>query len=170
MARQRSMKMFVPIDINFLTFEEVKDIYDEEGVIGVGVVIVMLLHLLQFRGGIAKLRDVKVLAYQMRKKHSYLLHIINDYRMFRVTPDGQSFYSPYLREAFKLVTEIVTDDDYYQGVCRRQTEQKTASQVASRRRGDSSHDSSGDSSGHSMTKAVAKKMKVLIIRQLARTL
>ena len=170
MARQRSMRMFVPIDINFLTFEEVKDIYDEEGVIGVGAVIVMLLHLLQFKGGIAKLRDVKVLAYQMRKKHSYLLHIINDYRMFRVTPDGQSFYSPYLREAFKLVTEIVTDDDYYQGVCRRQTEQKTAPQVASRRRGDSSHDSSGDSSGHSMTKAVAKKMKVLIIRQLARTL
>ena len=31
MARQRSMRMFVPIDINFLTYEEVKDIYDEEG-------------------------------------------------------------------------------------------------------------------------------------------
>ena len=44
--------------------------------------------------------------------------------LFRVTPDGQSFYSPYLREAFKLVPEIITDDDNYQGICRAKRSRK----------------------------------------------
>ena len=66
--------------------------------------------------------------------------------------------------------EIETDDDYYQGFYPRQTEQKTAPQMASRRGGDSSHDAV-------VTRVVTRvatqwrtqlqKMKVLIIKQLA---
>ena len=81
----------------------------------------LLLQLLRFRGGIASPTDLKTLAVPLRKRKAYLLHIVTDYRMFRVTPDGQSFHSPYPREVMRLVIETDTADDYYQSTDNRQT-------------------------------------------------
>ena len=72
-----------------------------------------MLQLLRFRGGIASLTDLTALAVPQRKRKAYLLHIVTDYRMFRVTPDGQSFYSPYLQKIMKLKPVIETDNGYY---------------------------------------------------------
>ena len=41
--------------------------------------------------------------------------------LFRITPDGQSFYSPYLRKIMKLKLVIETDKDYYSRVIERPT-------------------------------------------------
>ena len=108
---KRSMGMFVPFDINIMTYSVLKDIVDEESSEGLGAAAALLLHLDKFPSGIAKLRSTNVVAAQIHKKNSYLRHIINDYRMFRLTPDGQSFYSPYLREIMRLKPYVETADD-----------------------------------------------------------
>ena len=132
MKRNSYSYSFIPIYSYFMDYEPVKEIVDVEGSDGLGVVLSLLLHLLRYRGGIAKLTDLKTLAVPMRKRKAYLLHIVNDYRMFRLTPDGLSFYSPYLREVMKLVLEIMAEEDYYQSVNGLQTGQETGREKASK--------------------------------------
>ena len=110
--------------------------------------LALLLHLLKSRGGIAKLRDVNIVAAQIHKRSTFMCRILNDHHRFRVTPDALSFYSPYLRETMKLAPETGTDDYCYHGIRRCQTEQKTASSMVSQHRDDSSH--------HAMANTVAK--------------
>ena len=125
----------------------------------------LLLQLLRFRGGIASPTDLKTLTVPLRKRKAYLLHIVTDYRMFRVTPDGLSFYSPYLREVMKLVLEIETADDYYQSTNNRQTWHDNAPSKASKRVGKSF---ANDLQMNSKSFANEfRKKEVLIIRQLA---
>ena len=128
---------FIPFYSYFMDYAPVKEIVDREGADGLGAVTALLLQLLKFRGGIASLSDLKTLAVPLRKRKAYLLHIVTDYRMFRVTPDGLSFYSPYLRKVMKLVLEIETANDYYHSTNNRQTGQDNAPSTASKRVGKS---------------------------------
>ena len=86
------------IDEDFMDNTIVKDIMDEESAKGLGAVMGLLLQLIMFDDGIARLSYIKPLAALLQTSYGYMLHIIKDYRMFRLTPDRRSFYSPYLRK------------------------------------------------------------------------
>ena len=99
MNMKRSMGMFVPFDINIMTYDILKDIVDEESSEGLGAVAALLLHLTKFEDCIAKLSDVDYVGAQIHKRGFYMRRIINDYKykLFCVTRDGKWFFSPYLR-------------------------------------------------------------------------
>ena len=98
MRQQIFEKSYLLIEENFMDYGIVKDLMEEEGSDGLGVVIALLLLLCQSDDGIAKVSGVKSLAYQLRTDYLYARHIIEDYRLFRLTRDRQSFYSPYLHK------------------------------------------------------------------------
>ena len=97
MKQQMSEKSHMLIEGDIMERVPMRTIVHKGGADGPGAVTALLLQLLRFKGGIASLADLTALAVPLRKRKAYLLHIVTDYRMFRVTPDGQSFYSPYLR-------------------------------------------------------------------------
>ena len=98
MRQQIIEKSYLLIEENFMDYRIVKDIVEEEGSDGLGMAMALLLHLCQRKDGIARLSSVRSLACQLRTGYLYTCHIIEDYRLFRLTEDGLSYYSPYLHK------------------------------------------------------------------------
>ena len=98
MKLQANGKSYLLIERHFMNYRIVKDILEEEGSDGLGVVMALLLHLCQRKDGIAKVSSVRSLACQLRTGYLYTCHIIEDYELFRLTEDGLSYYSPYLHK------------------------------------------------------------------------
>ena len=98
MKLQANRKSYLLIEKRFMDYRIVKDIVEEEGSDGLGMAMALLLHLCQSRDGIARLSSVRSLAYQLRTGYLYTCHIIEDYRLFRLTEDGLTYYSPYLHK------------------------------------------------------------------------
>ena len=89
---------YLLIDEDFMDNAIVKDVVDEESAKGLGAMTALLLQLIMFDDGMASMGDIRPLAALLQTSCGYLFHIIKDYRVFRLTPDRLSFYSPYLRK------------------------------------------------------------------------
>ena len=110
---KRNTFPFVPIYSYFMRLECVREVIDTKGPEGLGIVITLLDFLHSFRGGMAKLSNVNVVAASLHKRADIVRKIITDHSVFRLTPDGLFFYSPYLRKVMKLKPEIESEKDYY---------------------------------------------------------
>ena len=98
MNEQKNMTGYVLVDDDIINREPMRTLIRKEGVEGLGAVTALLLLLCNHPDATAKLSSLKPLSCQLRVSYPYLLHIIKDYRMFRLTEDGLSFRTPYMRK------------------------------------------------------------------------
>lgn len=94
MNEQKNMTGYVLVDDDIINREPMRTLIRKEGVEGLGAVTALLLLLCNHSDATAKLASLKPLSCQLRVSYPYLLHIIKDYRMFRLTADRLSFRRP----------------------------------------------------------------------------
>ena len=91
-------KGFVKLYRNMLSKAEVADLVNEEGAVGFGVCMMVVLYLSQcddYEGAYTN-GQLQILADQARKSRAYVRHIIEDFGLFRIK--GKRFHDLFMNE------------------------------------------------------------------------
>ena len=89
---------FIKLLVNILTKPGITDLVNEEGAVGFGVYIMIVLYLSQCDDceGALTNGQLQILADQARKSRAYVRHIIEDYGLFEI--EGRRFHESIINQ------------------------------------------------------------------------
>ena len=102
---------FVKLYRNMLSKPEMTDLVNEQGAVGFGVYLMIVLYLAQcddFEGSYTN-GQLQILADQARKSRAYVRHIIEDYGLFVI--EGKRFHESFINQYSHARKDMYAGED-----------------------------------------------------------